>query len=515
MAHRLALTQTVTESMIHIIEPVALQSVRYMLCKLNINHLMEEVHLVSDFRETSNTLDKNNRPKLFDYRCTARLTPSVNPYNLKWMGNKNTVDLGNGNVLIRHSDLKTYKRGWTPTDFTDREYSVFHDPDTYIDIQQWDVGSSFTLEIKLDFHDLTPAQLCLSEIFATFANGEMYGYVPIQYDFPMPRAIQAAMKYLYTLTDFEQTNEAYHSWLAAKSAGQISWNLNRNDLRTYEMVGLRNNAMALYQLECTQDAPEVKENGYTINCNMTVQFSRTNRVTMMYPIVVNQHEVTWKMIPMEKDVREVNNGAIMWQNRAVDAWWKQNFKDDPKGCVHYPWWDKWTPQSGTRMLRNNYVPFFIAAFTLDDPDNEQGVTKINLKNGLPGYKLNDTVLRILRDEQSTCLEPSNCYFHISVFAHDFPVSKALLDFDGETLTIMSRRKTSIYRLVISYRADPINHIDVKNAFELIDEVNAYNEAVKDDESKTLKDTKFKSYQIGGDASARTFVATITATKKQG
>ena len=57
MAHRLSLQQLIGESMIHIIEPVASQAVTFLLEKLGVRHLMEEVHLISDSRETSKTTD--------------------------------------------------------------------------------------------------------------------------------------------------------------------------------------------------------------------------------------------------------------------------------------------------------------------------------------------------------------------------------------------------------------------------------------------------------------------------
>jgi hypothetical protein len=287
--------------------------------------------------------------------------PSVNPRNNKWEGTKTTVDLGNGNTLIRHGDNKVRKHSWTGKDFVDREYSVFHDEQHFINIQQWDVASSMNLEIRLDFHDFTPAQQCLSNLFAMFTNGEMIDYVPIQYDYPIPKQIAVALYSLYQLTDLPKTDEAFKTWLNEKSGGQISWNYNRNDLSRVEMVGLRNNVHALFMLENTQDAPEVRGQVYSININMSLQYSRTNRMYMLYPIIVNQKEVKPDLIPMSENLRKLNNGAIQWQNIAVNQMWHQMYSQGKFNTIHYPWWDGWELPQDSIVAGREYIPIFVAA----------------------------------------------------------------------------------------------------------------------------------------------------------
>ena len=513
MAHRLSLQQVIGESMIHIIEPVASQAVTFLLEKLGVRHLMEEVQLISDYRETSKTTDEKGNPKLQNYRCTARLLPSVNPRNNKWEGTKTTVDLGNGNTLIRHGDNKVRKHSWTGKDFVDREYSVFHDEQHFINIQQWDVASSMNLEIRLDFHDFTPAQQCLSNLFAMFTNGEMIDYVPIQYDYPIPKQIAVALYSLYQLTDLPKTDEAFKTWLNEKSGGQISWNYNRNDLRRVEMVGLRNNVHALFMLENTQDAPEVRGQVYSININMSLQYSRTNRMYMLYPIIVNQKEVSPDLIPMSENLRKLNNGAIQWQNIAVNQMWHQMYSQGKVNTIHYPWWDGWDLPQDSIVTGREYIPVFIAALTLDNPDNPNGTTIIDLKDGLPGYKLSDAMLKILETDKDKVLDHFSSYLDISVFSHDDPLCRHLLVLDGTKLTLLARDKDPVYRLVISVNPSPANKKPLNEAISIIEEIEHSNQTAPDD--ATLREVTSKDYEARpGYNGATVLVANILTKKKR-
>lgn len=458
MSQRLSLPSTVSESMIHIIEPVADQAVRYVLERLGIDRLMHEVHVISDFRDTSKTLDDDFNPKLIDYRCVARLTPSVNPHNNKWEGMKTAIDLGNGNVIMRQDQVNQRKRPWTGKDITSRMFSTFHDDLVFTDMSLWNVGSTMTMEVKLDFHDLTPAQTTLSNVFNIFTDGDMIGYVPIQYDYPIPAVHQKVLKHIYSLSPYEQTEAAFEKWLKDKSAGQISWNVNRNDTKTREMVGLFNNVNALFLIECTQDAPEVGNNRFTVNLTLTVQYSRVNRLILDYPIVVNNNFLGFEWVPVSSKIRDAYSGPYQWQNAAVTAYWDRLYPRPATTSIgRVPWWDNWEVPSDAITRQCGYRPIYVAALTLDDADNPDGVTTIDVVDGLPGYRLRDDLIADLRKhkEEATGVFSDN-YVNLSVFAHDYPVDYKLLEFDGTRLTIKSRQKSSIYRLVISVNPNPPN-----------------------------------------------------------
>lgn len=456
MSQRLSLSRVVSESMIHIIEPIADQSLRFVIGRLGLSGLMEEIQIVSDFREVSKATDDNKNAKLIDYRVRAKLNPSVNPNNNKWDGYKTAIDLGNGNAIVRQEDVTRKKRPWTGNDFTGRDYSIFHDENLFVDITEWNVGSTLSMEVKMDFHDLTPAQDALSAIFATFTNGDMVGYVPIQYDYPIPEDIQLVLKKIYWMSDMEKSNEAYADWLNKKSIGFLSWNTNRNNINVRELVGLKNNTQALFLIECSQDQPEVGNNRFTVNFNLTVQYSRTNRLIMDYPIIVNNKLLPFDYVPCTKEERQMNRGPFMWQNSAVNLYWHQQYKNDNPIPAMYPWWDKWELPYHSIIAKKGFRPIFIAAITLDDVDDPEGVTILDLKEGLPGYTLRDDLLQMLSKLKDRALHFAGTYINVSVFAHDYQVNPNLIEFDGRYLKLLSRQKSSIYRLVISIDPYPDN-----------------------------------------------------------
>jgi hypothetical protein len=417
---------------------------------------MEEIQIVSDFRDVSKATDDNKNAKLIDYRVRAKLNPSVNPTNNKWEGYKTAIDLGNGNAIVRQEDVTRKKRPWTGNDFTGRDYSIFHDEDLFVDITEWNVGSTLSMEVKMDFHDLTPAQDALSAIFATFTNGDMVGYVSVQYDYPIPEDIQLVLKKIYWMSDMEKSNEAYAEWLNKKSIGFLSWNTNRNNINVRELVGLKNNAQALFLIECNQDQPEVGNNRFTVNFNLTVQYSRTNRLIMDYPIIINNQLLPFDYVPCTKEERQVNRGPFMWQNSAVNLYWHQQYKRDNPIPAMYPWWDKWELPYHSIIAKKGFRPIFIAAITLDDVDDPEGVTILDLKEGLPGYTLRDDLLQMLSKLKDRALHFAGTYINVAVFAHDYQVNPNLVEFDGRYLKLLSRQKGSIYRLVISIDPYPDN-----------------------------------------------------------
>ena len=456
MSQRLSLARVVSESMIHIIEPIADQSLRFVIGRLGLSGLMEEIQIVSDFRDVSKATDDNKNAKLIDYRVRAKLNPSVNPTNNKWDGYKTAIDLGNGNAIVRQEDVTRKKRPWTGNDFTGRDYSIFHDEDLFVDITEWNVGSTLSMEVKMDFHDLTPAQDALSAIFATFTNGDMVGYVPVQYDYPIPEDIQLVLKKIYWMSDMEKSNEAYAEWLNKKSIGFLSWNTNRNNINVRELVGLKNNTQALFLIECSQDQPEVGNNRFTVNFHLTVQYSRTNRLIMDYPIIINNQLLPFDYVPCTKEERQMNRGPFMWQNSAVNLYWHQQYKRDNPIPAMYPWWDKWELPYHSIIAKKGFRPIFIAAITLDDVDDPEGATILDLKEGLPGYTLRDDLLQMLSKLKGRALHFAGTYINVAVFAHDYQVNPNLVEFDGRYLKLLSRQKGSIYRLVISIDPYPDN-----------------------------------------------------------
>ena len=99
----------------------------------------------------------------------------------------------------------------------------------------------------------------------------------------------------------------------------------------------------------------------------------------------------------------------------------------------------------------------IAAFTLDDTENEQGVTTFDF-NTTPEVafesKIDDQILQCIAEHKNAVFGCDQ-FVNITVFADDIAVSPKELDIsDGHTLIIKCRNKTPIYRLVVSLTKKP-------------------------------------------------------------
>lgn len=419
--------------------------------------MKNDIQIDSDFRASNKITDDTNTAKPVSYRTIAKLMPSVNPHNNKWDGYKTAIDLGNGNAIVRQGDMHYKWKPWTGRDVTSRDFAIFHDKETYVDITDWSVGASLSMEVKMDFEDLTRAQEALSSIFATFTNGDMVGYIPVQYEYPVPVDIQFILKQIFRMSGKPVTNDEYAKWLNEKSSGVLGWNVNRNDLNTAELVAKKNDIQAIYLLECTQDQPEVGNSRYTVNFNLTVQYSRANRLIIDYPIIVNNQLLDFDYVSVPAEYRRINKGPFQWQNTAYDAYWRSQYKPTNPVPVMYPWWDRWELPDDSIISIKGFRPILVAAVTLDNTNDPDGVTVLDLIEGLPGYRLCQKLQDLLTTGKAKCLGFIDTYINVSVFAHDYQVNPHnLLMFDGRYLTIKSRQTSSIYRLVISIDPYPVN-----------------------------------------------------------
>ena len=177
---------------------------------------------------------------------------------------------------------------------------------------------------------------------------------------------------------------------------------------------------------------------------------------MDYPIIINNQLLPFDYVPCTKEERQMNRGPFMWQNSAVNLYWHQQYKRDNPIPAMYPWWDKWELPYHSIIAKKGFRPIFIAAITLDDVDDPEGATILDLKEGLPGYTLRDDLLQMLSKLKGRALHFAGTYINVAVFAHDYQVNPNLVEFDGRYLKLLSRQKGSIYRLVISVDPYPDN-----------------------------------------------------------
>lgn len=469
-AFRLALSESVGESMVHIIEPIAAQTLHYIVEKLGYTDLMkDQIELVSDFRTTSKSKDSNGNALIQRDRVRAKLNPSVNPFNNKWEGNGTTIDLGNGNHLITNNSGGRVRANSTSksASYPDQQFAIFVDGTNFIDLTELAVGSTLTMDVQMDFKDIVVANECLSRIYQCFVNGDMTGVIDIQYDYPVPMGIQKTLRYLYGLVGKRSATDNCWKWIQDGSQHAITALVNRNRPEHKEAVVNKNQLQAVYQIDCSMDAPTMnpEHDAAVLNFTITVQYARANRMLLRYPVTVNNQYVDTDYVPMDPELRSTKTGIspIMFENPAVTKTWERIYQKNTFP-LHYPWWDGWQLPSTSHVAHYGFKPICSVVFTLDHLDTDAEGTTIDLIDGLPGFRLSEQIIRELQVQRHVCLTTST-YVNVSVFADDTELGcvpfkdgyKALVEMnDGKHLICRASDPKRVYRLVVSINEKPVN-----------------------------------------------------------
>lgn len=472
MGNRLLLTSTVSESLIHIVDKVADQSLRWVINKMGYRDLFSNhIDISSDFRTWSKTKDKNEAARARGNRVRAKLNPNVNPSTIKWEASGTTVDLANGNTPQQNPNggRTSQRLPWAAGNHISmRHSSIFRDDFIGVDLSERSLGSSLSMEVTMEFEDEHLANEAISRIYQCFTNGDMINYVDVMYDYPIPNNFQAIMKYLYHLkcTDAEHPRgafdeqgkfktEEWYKYLQKYSNGAITFLFNRNHAKYQELVVNKNHFQALYLIECNQETPApLDPEGASVTFTITVQYSRSNLLALEYPIIVNNQYVEQKYVPMERQYRSAGpESMVMWQNPAWTAMWHRTYSVHPPKPFMFPFWDPWMVPTDSRIWMNKFRPILIAAFTVDEPENPDAVTQFDFDTDMETAfesRLDPAITDCIRLKKNRVFGVDE-FVNITVFADDVAVyEKGHLDIsDGHTLIIKNRRTSPIYRMVVS------------------------------------------------------------------
>ena len=483
MANRLITSYTIPESLLHIHQPVAQQCAQYVAERLGYLDLFQQnggIIVTSDQADFSKTKNQFGKAAVREERMLVKFNPNVNPSTNKWEGSGTTTALANGNMIIQNKEGQNHSSripGFDGKHLPGRTFSILRDDYAGIDLAEVTVGCWMRMECTMEFHDEFVANEALSRVFQCFTNGDMINYIDILYDYPIPKYILGLTRYLYHLKrvtedhpegnlDFELPNgkkgfdnRKWYAWLRKYSNDTISSLLNRNRIHEPEIVVNRNHMQALYLIECSQETPEkLDPHGYSVKFDLTIQFARANLLTLEYPIIINNNYVDPQYVPLERKIRAAGpDTMIMWQNPAVTHEWHKTYTSWPPKPFRFPYYDPWMVPSDGRAMLWDYKPVFIAAFTLDDTLNEEGVTTFDF-NTTPEKafesRFDPQILQCIQEHKNAVFGCEQ-FVNITVFADDVAVSPKELDIsDGHTLIVKCREKHPIYRLVVSLTRTP-------------------------------------------------------------
>lgn len=497
MGARLVYSHVVGESLIHVIDPVADQTLKYIIEKLGYTKLFDDrVDVTTDHRHWKKNEMADHVGKVRLNRVRAKLNPNVDPASIKWEGSGTTIDLGNGNTLVTQNGPRTAnRRPWADgMHFSKSKFEIFTDDVIDTHLMDHTVGCSQSMEVTMEFENEHLANEALSRIYQCFTNGDKIGYVDIAYDVPIPKETQSLLKYLYHLKclDADHPNGAFgddkkyrsgewFDWLNKGSNKVITLLVNRNriDNDHVELVINKNNFQALYLIECSQETPiPLDPEGASITFTVTLQYARSDRIILEYPIIANNHYVSGKFVPLErKDRAKGPESMIMWDNPSVAGMWLKTYTQywPPKPYM-FPYWDPWLMPQDCRAWMNNYRPVLIAAFTLDNLKDPEGVTKFDFDTDVAkslGCRLDELIIECIHTQKNKVFQVDS-FVNITVFADDVAVDNKFLDIsDGHTLIIKNRRHVPVYRMAVSIGPKVREHVHQWNRVWIVN-INAIN-----------------------------------------
>ena len=157
---------------------------------------------------------------------------------------------------------------------------------------------------------------------------------------------------------------------------------------------------------------------------------------------------------MERQYRTAGpESMVLWQNPALTALWHKTYTCWPPKPFMFPFWDPWQVPIDGRAWKNGYRPVLICALTLDNPEDPNATTKIDLDVDIEETLESKLDLRItdcIRLKKNKVFGVDE-FVNITVYADDIAIyDKSMLDIsDGHTLTIKNKYTQPIYRMVIS------------------------------------------------------------------
>jgi hypothetical protein len=388
--------------------------------------------------------DEKNYPYLTDNHVQVQINPTMNPMSVKWAPQNANYRMG---------------AGYSPYDFSTNP--VFCSKRINTLIKEALIPCTIQLDIKFVMLSRANAYDLLNRLYSRYAPGEMIVVNDFIFEYKIPDDVVSLLYYLYKQAkpdDVEDVKEylgKFIPWLKNHSGNKIMLVMNRNSQDIKELAIRKNAFNTIGQIDLTLDKPESDKTNqstltYSIPLQYTIQFSRPTAMLVDFPIICNNELVDDAYLSIgNMDAKHPTGININKTLECVHQRYKP-VRDDYNSTIMLPWYDDWMVPTGGGMYSFNFFPFLCAAFTLDDTDNPEGVTEIDLNDGFDEYTLKDHVLEAYRKQGSDSLIPWGEYM-VQVYANNDLVDASMLEWDNTKITIKNRDKSKLYHLVLSKR----------------------------------------------------------------
>lgn len=442
----LLLSAPVSESSVHMFEPIAKQALHKLIKRLGCAPLFQNrIYITSDTLGTSKSFSRRHNPILRENRVDCNIRPTISPYDTK-------VDMAIPKNFIGMG-MSNYERN--------SRMPIFYDKEAHTKMIEHEIPAGIIMEVTFTFVSSPNAFDILSRLPHLYTTGDRHSVDNVVYDYPVPAV---AVNLLYNIFKLKGGKDPdFVPYLQHYSDQQITLNVNRlaSGRHNREVVINRTIVGLLGQIDISSpDKAEANKNSqqgvtYSFNFTYNLQFNRPSNVYVEYPIAVNNQLVPEKALFLDPDrghgplVEQLHPFFAFEGYRTDKSTGVENVRRPSIKCARLPWYDNWVLPPTSPLPKKVYRPFLIAHFTLDNLDQENGYTEIDLGEDLGGYKLSEPIINLIKVRGARLFEleqPMN----ISVYADDVMLDPVNFELVGYTkLRVRNSDPKRLYRLVLS------------------------------------------------------------------
>lgn len=435
--------RTIPDLVSRVYDPVSRQIVGHILEEISAyERFQDRIYQVSDHTAPMHTQDTNHNPMLgTEDRLTFVQNLRLNPDNLEWPSVYHES-------IFSHLDDRTLKSKCP---------ILYHWPTGSI-MTEYGQPCAITLDCQMNTSDRSFAHEFLTAIYTQFDVGDLISRFNLVFDFPVPSATYTL---LYMICKMEGNDpKTFFKWLQTYSLKNIGFVTNKYDESRKQLSVRKHLTDVLTEIDCDMDQPEANVNeqsvtSYRVNFSITLQFMRPVCVYLMYPIVVNNQMIPGEAVTTDSEEQYGLPSGIspffdeqsyrdFLASRREDTSYKQI------RTIKVPWYDNWICPLESPVRQFDYFPFLSIVFTLDNWNDPDAETVIDLNDLGEDVNLDSEVLEEIKEADYNLLNFDGKY-HIAVFVDDIMAepTSLRLDEDNTTLHVPNREIHHVYRLVLS------------------------------------------------------------------
>ena len=355
----LTIAHPVTEVVQHVYNVLANEASRHILQELGILDEMDNhIYINSSLYNPSKSWDQNINPILVEDKFTCS-------YDIRHASLGLAYDT---TTVQQHVDAAFHKR------YRHFHNPVFSDARHHIILSDTVLPFNIPMSCSMTFRDHAKAHEIIDRMHLRFNKGEYVSLANLSYTYPLPKQIIQALWALASTIGIDKC--CFPAWLNQFSNGAITRMMSTGivDKKT-EWVVKRHVFETLIKIDW-DPGPEPEGQGdnnaeeYAVTFSMTLQASRPSVLYLDFPIIIANTLVPEAIIHVDTSYQQELYKFLAHPEIGVNPSYQQSKFLIPKP-VQNPWYDDWkVPVFNTLHGCLQSMPFFIGAFTLDEPNCE-------------------------------------------------------------------------------------------------------------------------------------------------